>query len=509
MGFDLGIFFHRLNEIVDYVPVASTGKGIAQLISQAYHAAVDAPLKEPENCRLEHTWRPLRREGSTVRSAFLCIPIIGNILVKYIDNKAKRINLLSKELKAFDETKLKDLVEWGSGDAAFSLGIHASLPEEKFWWFKRGAELGNADAMKALGSIYADEKKDLKQAAYWFKRAAQQGVVEAMYTLGCSLATGGGVKKDLKQAAYWYAKAAEKEYVPAVTRLAFCYEKGEGVHKDDKKAFRLFTQALQKGDTEAACHIGQYYQSRKAFPGDVPRAIALYTKAAEKGDCRAKYLLGLCHEKGEGVVKDVEKAVQLYKEAADKAHDSEAMYRLGLCFQNEKEVKDLQKAVEWHTQAINHGKTRSKLHLGECYKEQGKTEQAIACYMNAALVGDVEAQYRLGTCFQEGKKDVEEAVKWYTEAAQKKHIGAACALGHLYEEQGNLEQAVGWYEKAIMSSKETVTCQAGTEDLVRIYKNENTTVEMKRHILEFSDDVVHRTKNKHNWLRHLVSRPNF
>jgi TPR repeat protein len=50
---------------------------------------------------------------------------------------------------------------------------------------------------------------DKKQAFYWYKKSAEQGNAEAQYNLGNMYFNGDGTLKDKKQTAFWIRKSYE------------------------------------------------------------------------------------------------------------------------------------------------------------------------------------------------------------------------------------------------------------------------------------------------------------
>jgi TPR repeat protein len=82
--------------------------------------------------------------------------------------------------------------------------------KEAFILYKKAAELGNADAMFTLGTMYHFGEgvlKDPEEAFKWYKKAAELGNAEAMSSLGAMYYFGEGVLKDPKEAKYWVKKA--------------------------------------------------------------------------------------------------------------------------------------------------------------------------------------------------------------------------------------------------------------------------------------------------------------
>jgi uncharacterized protein len=73
----------------------------------------------------------------------------------------------------------------------------------------------------------------------------------------------------------------------------------------------------------------------------------------------------------------------------------------------------------------------------------------------AARQGDSEAQFWLGTGYEEGsfgRVDYKEALKWIQKSAKQGHPDAQTALGEMWEEGEGVRQdygnAVQWYRKA-------------------------------------------------------------
>ena len=74
-------------------------------------------------------------------------------------------------------------------------------------WYSKAADLGNAEAMFVLGSVYTsgDEEvaQDDEEAAKWWKQSAELGYVNAMVQLAVMYATGKGVTQDIVEAYAW------------------------------------------------------------------------------------------------------------------------------------------------------------------------------------------------------------------------------------------------------------------------------------------------------------------
>lgn len=63
---------------------------------------------------------------------------------------------------------------------------------------------------------------------------------------------------------------------------------------------------------------------------------------------------------------------------------------------------------------------------------------------------DADAQFALGIEYDYGDRseDLDEAIKWYTKAAEQGHVLAQNNLAFCYQRQQNYEEALKWYRKA-------------------------------------------------------------
>ena len=88
-------------------------------------------------------------------------------------------------------------------------------------------------------------------------------------------------------------------------------------------------------------------------------------------------------------------------------------------------------------------------------REQRKKDRFKKLYAKAVENQDIDAQYDLGLCYDNGEgveKDEVEAVKWYRKAAEQGHVNAQYNLAICYDNGEGVEkdevEAVKWYRKA-------------------------------------------------------------
>jgi|GEM_PF-5101628 len=94
--------------------------------------------------------------------------------------------------------------------------------DESIAGLRKAAERGNAEAQRALGSMYMNGRgvaRDDELAVVWLRQAAEQGTIPAQYYLGLMYANGRGIARDDAMAVMWWQKAAEKGHAEALQAL--------------------------------------------------------------------------------------------------------------------------------------------------------------------------------------------------------------------------------------------------------------------------------------------------
>ncbi|EGN9862459.1 sel1 repeat family protein [Salmonella enterica] len=113
-------------------------------------------------------------------------------------------------------------------------------------WFRKAAELGQADAQNILGYFYLNGKRgikrDLQKGGQWYELAAAQGNVDALINLGEIYYSGTQVPLDYARAFEFFERAAKMGKSRALNYLAWMYTNGQFVDTDCRKAAELFAQ---------------------------------------------------------------------------------------------------------------------------------------------------------------------------------------------------------------------------------------------------------------------------
>lgn len=213
--------------------------------------------------------------------------------------------------------------------------------EEEFLKQRIAAELGDANAMFAMGEMYfygEGVAEDVNMALEWFLKAAEAGSADAMYELGDKYYWGEGVSEDTNKAIIWYTKAADAGYSEAMYKLGDMYYYGWGIREDSTKAEEWYIKAIRSyqmdaeaGDSDAMQKVAEMYERGEGVTKDYRQALQWYSEAAKAGNSLAMYRIGLMYEIGKGVDKDYEQAKVWYKEAIEQG-ENEAKIRISIIF---------------------------------------------------------------------------------------------------------------------------------------------------------------------------------
>ena len=183
---------------------------------------------------------------------------------------------------------------------------------------------------------------------------------------------------------------------------------------------------------------------------------------------------------------EYKKAVYWFQESAKQGY-ADAMFNLAMCYKNNKGVQISSKndsiAAEWFYKSDKNGNIKAKKELNKLniepicnlydntiyyplnvedeiivakyFYNKNDYSRAVYWYKKAAEQEDVEAQYNLGVCYENGygvTKDTEQAFYWYNKSAEQGYAQAQCNLGYRYANgygvAKDIEQAFSWYKKS-------------------------------------------------------------
>lgn len=284
------------------------------------------------------------------------------------------------------------------------------------------ARVGYATDDRHLGGLAADAlsplqrdhevgsslAQGLRDELSEMRQAAARGDPDALYRLGCCLQHGLGTEQgvaDLGGATECYRAAAEQEHAASQFALGHCLQRQGG--GGDSPA-RWFRRAAANGHAQAQCALACCLLSGE------------YTDASGGGDPMELEI----------------EAVQLFSAAA--AADPplvEAQYNLAACYvAGTGGVRDLAKARELYMAAATAG------------------DAAAQCALGDLLAGCTDGNAGRGVGAEDGSEgavvELEEACRWWAQAAEAGIGLAAMRLGSVAEGRDDFRTAVEWYMTA-------------------------------------------------------------
>lgn len=403
------------------------------------------------------------------------------------ENPHKEINSMMRIMKtiaaaAGKETELPDVEE----------EENTRDPAKAFYWLKKLAESGDADAdiMDSLSTFYLKAfgtERDFKKAAEWRKKAVENGLEEDG-DLGQVLLTAAeskekaeagdaeaqaqyarilaliaqyhpelGDDEDEKEAFRWAQKAASGANPEGLTALAEFYQNGTGTAKDETKAFRLIERAAKNGHAPSQARLGQMYFQGEGTKENPAEAFAWCKKAAEAGDVTGMSNLAACYLAGKGTEKNVEKAKKWLGEAAELGDESAKKLLLQLLIEAAS-AKRKPRTVEEAVKAAEEGSVEAMMMLANYYiNRPGGREDLYEAHKWAKMAaerGDEEAKKtceRLEASFNGETISFEEAKS----GAESGDLGAQKILADYYatgfKTERDLVKALYWMKKAAAS----------------------------------------------------------
>lgn len=217
---------------------------------------------------------------------------------------------------------------------------------------------------------------------------------------------------------------------------------GNDNKKKDVEYSEELVKKAEQGDADAMADLGYVFAEGRGIAKDYEKSAEWTKKAAEQGQKYAQCNMGVDYEFGHGVIQDYDEAAKWYRKSAEQDY-SDAQYRLGNCYYFGKGVpKDYAEAVIWYRKAADQGHLDALCTWADCcFNGIGtpKDEVVAVRLIKKALDIDREGKrddirYNLGVCYENGfgvSEDINEAIKWYKEAAEKGNQNAIQALHNL------------------------------------------------------------------------------
>ena len=294
---------------------AAKGKKVYGYLKKSVKAQVDAVVDEiaklPEVAECYEVWNGLRDE---LESYYKDTPRRRLPLSQQKEFRAIK-NLVIQEAEnlrlgvfTFEDTEMNDEPETVSevppqgaeyGEMLAYRQAAALLRDDDVTWAKKREAVktleqlwdkGFSSAAYHLGKAYQDGLgilPDDEKAEGWFRRSAEIGDAQSQYALGRFLQRQGR----MSEAASWYERACESGNQYAQYRLGKMCLLGDGVPKDIERAVRLLSNSANQGNQYAQYVLGKLYLQGKEVGQDQDAAQYWLMQSANQGNSYAQFLL--------------------------------------------------------------------------------------------------------------------------------------------------------------------------------------------------------------------------
>lgn len=372
-----------------------------------------------------------------------------------------------------------------------------------YYWLKRAADAGYADALFDLYKIYelgksfvsTTIKKNKKKAEGYLRQALNKGTIEVYRSYIRHT-------RDIEEQNKYIQLLADKGDIDGRMRLAKAYYWGRGksIPKNQQKAWEICKALLKDFEDESkrikpgfiSDNIVYDYLSKYYFSiGDSVKAIECLGKDVVVGNdlSNRNFLYGLANNKKNPMAQywesakycedfkifgldttrygsDLKKCETYLLESARQGYVP-AMGKLAYCFLELDGGLGLggpRKAYEWALKGAEKDDPWAQYVLGICYlyaynnkssygrnATKEETELALKYLSKAAESGVAKAQAKLADLYLKGdkvQKDLNKAISLYEKAARQNDIKVLVPLGDLYEEQGEYKRSYHNFLKA-------------------------------------------------------------
>ncbi len=302
------------------------------------------------------------------------------------------------------------------------------------------ANNGDINAMWELAEAYffaKDVEEDNERAFTLYKKIEMLDPdnPDVLNRLGRCYFKGYGTQENVSLALEYLKRAESLGSMYACKSLAEMYRDGIGVEQNIAIALKYLEKAVAADNDEALVMLGDMYHDGEGVEKNDTKATELYRRAADLDNSNGCYRFGMQTYNGWGVPVDKELAVKYWMKGAELTHWG-CQLIIGNCYQNGDCVpKDMEKALYWLQQSADQGLADAHFELGKIYLFGQDTiepneEKAIDHLTIAAKADDdfsISAMNYLGDLYQQKKTSdgIEEALKWYDQAAEKGNFRAA------------------------------------------------------------------------------------
>jgi TPR repeat protein len=193
-------------------------------------------------------------------------------------------------------------------------------------------------------------------------------------------------------------------------------------------------------------------------PEDIQQAIHWYRTAANRGDLFSQTELGVMLQSGIGSAVDLAQAREWYRRAAGEGYLPATVLLASLYSHGNGVPEDRDEAVHLLKPAAEQGYAPAQTDLASLYllaPDAPAHDRDAVRLLHKAASHDPKGAFALGWCYQQErgvKRDLAQAARWYTKAANQGFAAAENNLGFLYNTGGGVPAdhaaALQWYRRA-------------------------------------------------------------
>jgi hypothetical protein len=225
---------------------------------------------------------------------------------------------------------------------------------------------------------------------------------------------------------------------------------------DDVTITRLLPRAVD-GRIRSQVDLANAYLKTNR-PQDVQQAIHWYRIAANEGDLFAQTELGVMLQRGIGSAVNLAQAREWYRRAAGEGYAPAIVLLASLYSHGNGVPQDRNEALKLLKPAAERGYAPAQTDLAALYllaPDAPAHDREAVRLLHKAAGHDPKGAFALGWCYQQErgvKRDLAQASRWYTKAANQRFAAAENNLGFLYNTGGGVPAdhaaALKWYRRA-------------------------------------------------------------
>ncbi len=309
--------------------------------------------------------------------------------------------------------------------------------EKSLHYLEIAANKGSKAAVDQIGVRLLSAGKDA-EAAKWFKKGLDGGDLKSSYYYGKLLLDGRGVSRDAARGFDYILQAARDGFPMAQYVVGECYLNGNGVTANTENAYNWILKAAGNGVAKAQLAVGIAYAQGKDLAPNYQQALLWLTKCADNG--YARRVAGLFKEDDESGLR----ATPFFN------------YILGMNYllneRNFAKALDEFKIVGKSKNIA--AKTMEGIIMADPAYAKHNAKKAVKLLKDAGK-SDPVAMLELGKIYETGAgvdKDMDSAIKMFTDASEAGFAEAQCYLADMYFEGRGVAQnytlAVDLYRKA-------------------------------------------------------------